>query len=320
MRWFLWIIGGIVLVVVAVTAITLAVLSLRGETFLTNRLGTIDTTIRSSIADNDLYHIDSIILRDNHGLEVRGFLRIPKGDGPFPVVVLLAGLNTGRESLDWVMDVPETRQVAFFTLDYPYQGKTHFKNLEFLANLSSIYQALFDGVNAGIYAQRYLTEIPRIDSERIFIVGVSFGAFYSVVSGAMDARFRMVGAFFGGADFADLLNHNMARQGILKFPPIRWLASRIAALILRPLEPMRWVGQIAPRPLLMINGNQDVCIPQRNVMELFNGAGNPKKLVWINSMHIDREGPRVVPELVRQSALWLQSLGLLEPVPEPVTP
>jgi len=296
------------------------VLSLRGEKFLLNRLGTLEITTRYPISDSELYHIDSIILKDNRGIEVRGFLRIPHGEGPFPVVVLLAGLNTGRESLDWVMNVPETRNVAFFTLDYPYQGKTHFQNLEFLQNISIIYQALFDGVNAGIYARQYLEEIPQVDSKRIFIVGVSFGAFYSVVSGALDTRFRMVGAFFGGADIAELLNHNMARQGILKFTPIRWMASQVAALILSPLEPTHWVKRISPRPFLMINGNQDVSVPKHNVKELFESAGDPKKLIWINSMHIDREGPRVVPELVRQSAFYLQSLGLLEPAVNSVTP
>jgi dipeptidyl aminopeptidase/acylaminoacyl peptidase len=314
MRWVLRSIGILAAVVVIVSAIVLAVLSSRGEKFLLNRLGTLEITTCSPISESKLYYINSIILKDNRGLEVRGFLRIPRGEGPYPVVVLLAGLNTGRESLDWVMDVPETRSVAFFTLDYPYQGKTHFQNLEFLQNLGSIYQALFDGVNAGIYARRYLEEIPQIDHNRIFIVGVSFGAFYSVVSGALDTRFRMVGAFFGGADFAELLNHNMARQGILKFTPIRWVASQIAASILRPLEPTHWVKRISPRPFLMINGNQDVSIPKQNVMELFESANDPKKLIWINSMHIDLEGPKVVPELVRQSALYLNSLGLLESI------
>jgi len=320
MRWIFRSIGILVIAVIVTGVIFLMVLSLRGEKFLLNRLGILEITTRHPISDSDLYHVDSIILKDNRGLEVRGFLRIPKGEGPYPVVVLLAGLNTGRESIDWVMNVPETRNVAFFTLDYPYQGKTHFKNLEFLQNLGSIYQALFDGVNAGIYARRYLEEIPQIDHERIFIVGVSFGAFYSVVSGALDTKFRMVGAFFGGADFAELLNHNMARQGILKFTPIRWIAAQIAALILKPLEPTHWVQKISPRPFLMINGNQDVSIPKQNAIELFEDARDPKKLVWINSMHIDREGPKVVPELVRQSALYLQSLGLLEPAADSVTP
>jgi fermentation-respiration switch protein FrsA (DUF1100 family) len=100
----------------------------------------------------------------------------------------------------------------------------------------------------------------------------------------------------------------------LKFTPIRWVASQIAASILRPLEPTHWVKRISPRPFLMINGNQDVSIPKQNVMELFESANDPKKLIWINSMHIDLEGPKVVPELVRQSALYLNSLGLLESI------
>ncbi len=320
MRWTLKILGIVILVIVLAASITIAVFATRGDAFLTNRLGILTETSRTPIGDTGYARIDSVLLKDDRGLEVYGYLRIPHGDGPYPVVVLLAGLNTGRESLDWVMEVEQTRQMAFFTLDYPYQGKTQFKNLDFLANIGPIYQALFDGVNAGIYARRYLTEIPEIDPERIFIIGVSFGAFYSVVSGGLDPKFRMVGAYFGGADFAELLHHNMARQGILKFPPMRWLASRTAALILQPLEPTYWAPKIAPRPFLMINGHQDAQIPKQYVMELYQSAGEPKKLVWVDSQHIDRQGPAIVPELVRESAAWLLELGLLEPIISEVTP
>jgi len=309
-----------VLVVVLMSMAVLAILASRGEGFLVRRIGTVKIEDRQHISDIGSYRIDSIVLTDDRGLEVRGFLRIPEGDGPFPAVVLLAGLNTGRESLDWVMDVPETRHVAFLTLDYPYQGKTHFENLEFLANLIPIYQALFDGVSAGIYARRYLAKLPEIDSRRIFIVGVSFGAFYSIVSGGLDPEFAMVAAFFGGADIAALLNHNMERQGMLKLAPVRWLASRIGALILHPLEPTLWAPRIAPRPFLMINGNQDESVPREYVTMLFGAAGEPKKLIWIDSQHIDRQGPAVVGELIGQSAAWLVSLGLLEPVPETMIP
>ena len=305
---------------VLTTAATLMILASRGEKFLSERIGTLEIKTRTPLADDGIYLIDSVVLQDDRGLEVRGFLRIPKGEGPFPAVVLLAGLNTGRESLDWVMDVPETRRVAFFTLDYPYQGKTYFRNFELLQELGPVYQALFDGVNAGIYAKRYLTEVPEIDPDRIFIVGVSFGAFYSIVSGAMDPDFAMVGVFFGGANIAHLLDHNMARQGILNYTPIRWLASRIAAVILHPLEPTLWTGRIAPRPFLMINGKQDESLPIQYVMELYESAGEPKKLVWVDSMHIDRQGPSIVKELIGESAGWLQDLGLLEPVGDVVVP
>jgi cephalosporin-C deacetylase-like acetyl esterase len=313
MRGVLWTVGIVIGALVFVGVVTLFVLAFRGEDFLTERIGKLEHKSRSAIGSTELYLIDSVVLRDDRGLEVRGYLRIPKSEGPHPVVVLMAGLNTGRESLDWVMDVPETRHVAFLTLDYPYQGKTHFETLEFLQNLGPIYQALFDGVNAGVYARQYLSEIPEIDSSRIFIVGVSFGAFYSVVAGALDPGFRMVGAFFGGADFAELLDQNMKRQGMLNVTFVRRLAARIAATVLHPLEPTLWAGRISPRPFLMINGEHDNSIPRENVLELYESAGEPKKLIWIRSMHIDLEGPAIVPELVGESAVWLQELGLLEP-------
>ena len=320
MRWVLWTLGLIILVILFVSAAVLTVLASRGQDFLARRIGTLKVEKRTPISDTGDFRIDSITLKDSRGLEVKGFLRIPRGDGPFPAVVLLAGLNTGRESLDWVMDVPETRQVAFLSLDYPYQGKTQFKNTEFLQHSGPIYEALFDGVNAGIYAQQYLAKLPEIDSNRIFIVGVSFGAFYSIVSGALDPNFAMVGVFFGGADFGALLDHNMARQGILRFAPVRRIASRIAAMILHPLEPTQWIDKISPRPMLMINGTQDQSIPEKYVKELFDAAGEPKKLVWIDSQHIDLQGPAIVGRLISVSAAWLDSLGLLEPVPEMIAP
>jgi len=46
----------------------------------------------------------------------------------------------------------------------------------------------------------------------------------------------------------------------------------------------------------MINGTEDEQIPERNAIELFAKAGQPKKLIWLEAHHVN---PRNV-ELTRR--------------------
>jgi fermentation-respiration switch protein FrsA (DUF1100 family) len=58
------------------------------------------------------------------------------------------------------------------------------------------------------------------------------------------------------------------------------LLPRLHGYGFRDVEPLAVVGQIAPRPLLLIHAGADTIVPVRDAHRLFAVAGEPKSL-WI---------------------------------------
>jgi fermentation-respiration switch protein FrsA (DUF1100 family) len=57
---------------------------------------------------------------------------------------------------------------------------------------------------------------------------------------------------------------------------------------------------VAPRPLLVIHGTTDVLLPPRYAQEVYNRAGEPKQLSWIetsNHVELDDQAPFVLDAL-----------------------
>jgi fermentation-respiration switch protein FrsA (DUF1100 family) len=55
----------------------------------------------------------------------------------------------------------------------------------------------------------------------------------------------------------------------------------------RAYEPGWWIGQIAPRPLLMIVATEDLVTPTDDALAAFEQAGEPKQLVRVPGGHFD---------------------------------
>lgn len=73
----------------------------------------------------------------------------------------------------------------------------------------------------------------------------------------------------------------------------------------KELAPQDWVAKIAPRPLLVIGGEQDAVATPDRVKALFEKARQPKKLVIIKGAdHVFTNKRR---ELVRVVTNWLKA-------------
>ena len=55
-----------------------------------------------------------------------GILRCPDGEGPFPVVVLLSGLDSAKEELRSTEETFLDRGLATFSVDGPGQGEAEY--------------------------------------------------------------------------------------------------------------------------------------------------------------------------------------------------
>jgi dienelactone hydrolase len=101
-----------------------------------------------------------------------------------------------------------------------------------------------------------------VDANRIGLAGFSRGGILAIIVGAAETRLAGVALLF--AAHADALEH-----------------THVGAAC-----PANYIGRIAPRPLLMINGVQDTdMIKDRAVEPLFRLARQPKQIIWTDGGH-----------------------------------
>ena len=68
------------------------------------------------------------------------------------------------------------------------------------------------------------------------------------------------------------------------------------------IDPINFVEQISPRPLLMINAENDEVIAPMTSKLLFKKANEPKKIIWYPSRHRDLPVDKAYPDGIE----WFQ--------------
>lgn len=246
------------------------------------------------------YWVQSVRLRATSGLEVDLLLKRPVEDGelaaappvgvPRPLVVLLGGHVTGRDA---VRLIPETRGALVAALSYPYRGEHRLKGLQIVRHVPAIRRAVLDTPAAVMLAFDYLLARPDVDARRAEAVGVSLGAPFMVIAGALDPRITRVWSVHGSGGVYGPLEANLRHN--IPFAPARAAVAGLATLLIGPqLAPERWVPRIAPRPFVMLNAREDEQMPRPLVDRLYARAGAPKAQIWMPGGHV-----RARPELVR---------------------
>jgi predicted esterase len=259
----------------------------------------------SHVEDINGHRLFSVRLENDLGVGVDGFLKVPaQGDGPYPALLLLGGVRTGRKTIDYIRN---TSGVVLFALDYPYDGKnSRMSALEFVGAIPNIRRAVVRTVPAVMLAVDYLLERSDVDPDRIVLVGGSVGALFAPAAAATDERIAAAAMLFGAGDLQSLMRTNIKIPGIAA-GPVCWLG----AVLVSPVEPGKYVGRIAPRPVFMLNGTGDPRMPERNSRLLHEAAGAPKTIRWIDAGHVNIRDEKFHGLVARELADWLVGCGLI---------
>lgn len=113
------------------------------------------------------------------GIELPGYLRLPRGREKPPCVILLGGLDTTKEDYLVVNDLCSERGLATLAFDGPGQGETLFR-MPWRRDFERCILAVLD----------HLETRPEIDPNRIGIIGRSTGGFYAPKIAALDSRIK----------------------------------------------------------------------------------------------------------------------------------
>ena len=214
-----------------------------------------------------------------------------------PLAVILGGHYTGREAARMLGD---TRGVVVAALSYPFTGDPRPDAVTFLLQIPRIRAAFLDTPPAVMLALDYLMRMPDVDSSRVEAIGVSLGAPFVCIAGALDHRFTRVWSIHGSGGSYAPLEANMRRT--IPFAPLRVVAAAISNVIIAGprLDPVRWAPSIAPRRFVMVNASADQRLPRAAVDALYRAAREPKEQIWMSGGHVhaDRETIRRLVEIV----------------------
>jgi dipeptidyl aminopeptidase/acylaminoacyl peptidase len=122
-----------------------------------------------------------------------GVIRTPYGRGPFPVVLMIPGLDSTKEELRSTEQTFLDRGLATFSVDGPGQGEAEY-DLPIRGDWSQVAEVLWATVG----------EQPDLDGDRLAVWGVSLGGYYSVrLAAALGDRAVAAVALAGPFNFGE---------------------------------------------------------------------------------------------------------------------
>jgi hypothetical protein len=190
-------------------------------------------------------------------------------------------------------------------LSYPFSGDRQPNSLTFVREIPRIRRAFLDTPPAIMLALDYLLARDYVDTSRVEGAGVSLGAPFVSIAGALDKRFTRIWAIHGSGGSYRPLEQNM-RQTI-SFAPLRYIAASIANVIIAGprLDPVHWAPRIAPRPFIMVNADADERLPRSTIEALYRSAREPKELIWLPGGHVRADSATLnrLVEIVMQRML-----------------
>jgi dipeptidyl aminopeptidase/acylaminoacyl peptidase len=202
------------------------------------------------------------------------------GNAPLPTVVFFDGLDITKE-LQYFHGVPELarRGLATLIVDIPGTGESiRFRGMP----------ARYDTNVVGTAVVDYLETRSDVDKERIGVMGISLGGYYSPRAAAFEPRFKACVSWGAIWDYYAVWKRRVdkAFQGSLSVPGdhIMWVLG--VSSLDAALEKLRdWrlagVAEKVKCPYLVTHGERDAQIPIEDAKALFDAIGASDKTMKV---------------------------------------
>jgi dipeptidyl aminopeptidase/acylaminoacyl peptidase len=215
-------------------------------------------------------------------IQLDGAVFSPPGEGPHPALVVCHGMPAAPQGKEADANVPDTapsysdiaKQCAaegFVTCVFNFRGtgnsSGNFDPFGWTVDLASVLS--------------FLETSPEVDPKRIYCLGSSLGGAVVIYTAAHHPAVAAIVSFASPATMMERIDpeESIAQfrdLGIIRdndFPPNTslWAQSN------EKISPIKWVGDIAPKPLLLLHGDADDVVDPEDLETLFALANEPKE-------------------------------------------
>ncbi len=145
-------------------------------------------------------------------------------------------------------------------------------------NVTLGYREMNDFNGAIAYAKE------RAPQTRLGVIAYSMGASVAIMCSARCLDIEAIVADSGFANHWSAIDYNLRRARIWPSTPFVWTADHMMGWLggyrFSQVNPLREIGKIAPRPVLLIHGGKDSLVDPRDAALLYKAANQPKEL-WL---------------------------------------
>jgi pimeloyl-ACP methyl ester carboxylesterase len=117
----------------------------------------------------------------------------------------------------------------------------------------------------------------RVDPIRVAYVGHDFGAMYGMVMTGVDHRISVAAFQAGNSRFSDWFLYNQPK---LTPEEKQRVMDRLA-----PVDPVRFIGLLAGKPVLLQFSKQDFYVPLDRAQAIVDAAKEPKRVLYYDAGH-----------------------------------
>ncbi|GMV95175.1 MAG: hypothetical protein AMXMBFR82_49530 [Candidatus Hydrogenedentota bacterium] len=258
-----------------------------------------------SVEEKDAYELYDLVFDGVAGMPVPTLLAFPpQGSGPFPCIIFLHGIGQSKGFMEEIAAPYTSAGFAFVSFDQYARGERKLEQSNVLTDALGLRRRCALNVIETRRLVDYLVSRPDIAPGRIYLIGASFGAITGATAVAFEPRIQAAVMTYGGGDFDKLLSSEAAQSELGIF---HWPVKTLVASLTAPADPVRYVGRVAPRPLLFQNGTHDALIPLEAADALYAAAKDPKTRTLYESDHVglDEATTRAV---LQECLTWLESV------------
>lgn len=255
-------------------------------------------------------------------------------EGRRPVVIALHGTGGNKEGQLSLLNELATKGFVAVAIDGRYHGARILSGKGSKEYVDAMLQTwrtgkgtpfLYDTVWDVMRLLDYLATRPDVDAARIGVIGFSKGGMETYLAAAIDERIAVAVPCIGVQSFRYALDHDawQSRAGTFQAAldaaakeagaPVnaaflRKFYDRVVPGIYNEFDGPQMVSLIAPRPLLVINGDSDARTPLAGVEECAEGARAAYKKAKASEkflLHIQpKTGHAVTPEAKQLALDW----------------
>ncbi|MGI9606005.1 MAG: alpha/beta hydrolase family protein [Acidimicrobiales bacterium] len=223
------------------------------------------------IHDKALPHMRPAVTKFELGAgedRIVGLLSTP-ASSPAPVVLLLPGLDSTKETRHAARGAWVARGFAVVSVDGPGQGE------------ASRWSTIRPDYNVAVSAViDWIEQQDELDHNRIAIIGVSLGGYYAPLAAAYDSRIAAAVGNCGPYNWAECWNliPQVTREAFIHYSGSQNQADALEIAAKMTLE---GVAEKISCPLLIVHGERDPLIPWEHGKRIVDEASGPAEFVLV---------------------------------------